>query len=271
MTIIKAKNSIEAYKALSKSKNINEITGRSGRPDLSKFVTDQMSKRIKINKNSVVVDIGCGDGEYLLKSTKNLFGKFNGKLIGILPSYEEIERVKKHLKITRIKEMPAITIKFGTTNETNLPTSYSDITVCNGVLCLAGTSLEDIKLALSEFSRITKKGGDLYIGEIPNKDESGNKKYGDSILRWLYWVLKNESLISFFKKLIKLLIALFTSEPFIVYTQKTAFFMEPKSFIKLVGDYGFEIKEYNKHLEINKKGFEYESKSRWDYLFVKIS
>jgi len=99
MTIIKARNSIEAYKALSKSKNINEITGRTGRPDLSQFVTDQMSKKIKINKNSVVVDIGCGDGEYLLKSTKNLLGKFNGELIGILPSYEEIDRVKKHLKL----------------------------------------------------------------------------------------------------------------------------------------------------------------------------
>ena len=45
--------------------------------------------------------------------------------------------------------------------------------------------------------------------------------------------------------------------------------MEPNNFIKLVGHYGFEINEYNKHLEIDEKGSEYLSKTRWNYLFIK--
>jgi hypothetical protein len=39
MAIHKAANLIEVYRAKAKSKDINELTGRIGRPDLTRFVT----------------------------------------------------------------------------------------------------------------------------------------------------------------------------------------------------------------------------------------
>ena len=272
MTIVKAKDSIEAYRALANAKNINEMTGRTGRPDLTDFVTSQMSKKIQVKKNSTIVDIGCGDGQYLLKSTKNLIEKFKGKLIGILPTQEEMRRLKKHLKMSRsvkISLNPKISIKIGNFKNTNLPKSYSDIIVCNGVLNLAGTSLEDIKIAFSEFSRIAKKNCVLFIGEMPERNEFSGKDYKNSIFIWLYWVFKNLGIRIFFKKVKQTILALLTKEPFIIYPKKNFFFMKPENFIKLAKQYNFGIKEYYRHLEIDENGKEYFSNSRLNYLFFK--
>lgn len=271
MTILKAKDSIEAYKALANSKNINGMTGRIGRPDLTDFVTSQMSKKIQVSKNFTIVDIGCGDGQYLIKSTKNLKEKFKGKLIGILPTEEEKIRLRKHLKMSQFVKIitnPKILIKIGNFENTNLPTSYSDIIVCNGVLNLAGTSLEDIKIAFSEFSRIAKKNCVLFIGEMPVRNEFLGKDYKNSIFSWLYWVFKNLGIRIFFRSVKQTILALLTKEPFIIYP-KNHFFIKPENFIKLARQYNFEIKEYYRHLEIDENGKEYFSNSRLNYLFFK--
>ena len=63
MAIYKTKNLVETYRA--KEKDINALTGRTGRPDLNKFVIGQMIQKIKVRPNSVLVDIGCGDGLFL--------------------------------------------------------------------------------------------------------------------------------------------------------------------------------------------------------------
>jgi hypothetical protein len=149
-----------------------------------------------------------------------------------------------------------------------LPTSYSDIIVCNGVLNLAGTSLGDIKIAFLEFFRIAKKKSVLFIGEMPARNEFLGKDYKNSIFIWLYWVFRNLGIRIFFKRVKQTILALLTKEPFIIYP-KNNFFMKPENFIKLAKQYNFEIKEYYRHSEIDENGKEYFSNSRFNYLFFK--
>lgn len=269
MTIIKFKNSIEIYRALAKSKNINEISGRSGRPDLTNFISSEMSKNIKIKKNSFVVDIGCGDGQFLIKSLNKFKSKFKGKLIGILPTLEEVNLLKKHLKKRGNLYRSFISLKLGNYKNTMLPSSFSDITICNGVLNLAGTKKSDVIDALGEFNRITKKKGELYIGELPDVNEFQGKNYNESILLWLFWVLKNQGIFFFFKRIKQTILALFTDEPFIIYPKNNLFYIKPKDFIKLVKSFGFKIKKYQRNLEIDINGKKFFSRSRWNYLFIK--
>ena len=274
MTIIKFKNSIEIYRALAKSKDINEITGRSGRPDLTNFISSEMSKNIKIKKKSIVVDIGCGDGQFLIKSLNKFKVKFKGKLFGILPTLEEVNFLKKHLKMQKKNSKlyrSFISLKVGNYKNTKLPSSFCDITVCNGVLNLAGTKKSDVINALSEFNRITKKKGKLYIGELPDVNEFQSKDYDQSILLWLYWVIKNQGISFFFKSIKQVISALITDEPFIIYPKNYLFYIKPRDFIKLVKTYGFKVQKYQKNLEIDVNGKKFFSKSRWNYIFIKES
>ncbi len=97
MTIYKPKSYIEAYRLKAKSKDINELTGRSGRTDLTKFIVNQILSKIKLNPDTVLVDIGCGDGMLLQKANQRGIDANIGKLEGILPTEEEVTRVKEYL------------------------------------------------------------------------------------------------------------------------------------------------------------------------------
>ena len=155
MTIVRAKSIIESYRAKVRSKDINELTGRTGRSDLTKFVVNQMSLKLPVKENTILVDVGCGDGSFLLKSAENGLDGFSGKLIGLLPTVEEVSRVRNHLLIESNLKKYLLSIELGFVENTNLPDSYCDILACNGVLVL----LEDknnVISALIEFCRITK-------------------------------------------------------------------------------------------------------------------
>ena len=269
MTIIKVKNSIEAYRARAKSKDVNELTGRTGRSDLTKYVISEIIKKIPIKLNFNVLDVGCGDGQFLIESSKTINGKFTGKLIGILPTNEEVERVKSHIEKNYQNNNIPIRIDIGKLGKINLPLSYCDIIICNSVFHVANQTHEDVELALKEFKRILKIGGILFVGELPDKDENIGKDYGDSILSWLFWVLKNQGLKSFFSRLKQIIPALLSKEPFIISPKQKMFHMKPDNFISIAEKYDFELVKNYKHKEINENRIEYLSKTRWDYIFKK--
>ena len=97
MAIHKTKNLVETYRAKAGAKDINELTGRTGRPDLTRFVISQMIAKIPVNENMILVDIGCGDGLFLKKAAESGLDSYKGRLIGILPTKEEVIRVRNHL------------------------------------------------------------------------------------------------------------------------------------------------------------------------------
>ena len=268
MTILKTKNLVETYRAKAKAKDINELTGRTGRPDLTEFVITQMSLNIPVKRDTILVDIGCGDGLFLLKCAENGLDSFSGRLIGILPTTEEVSRVRNHLLQNQKNNKHLISIELGLAEQTKLPSDYCDTLVCNSVLHGGGQTIDNVKLALTEFNRIVKTGGTIFIGEMPDSDEMAGKNYGDSITSWLLWVLKNQGFKSFLTRLKQTIPAFFNNEPFVI-APKNMFYMEPKDFIALLNHHGIEVIKHYKHKEVDGLGNECESKTRWDYIGIK--
>ena len=152
--------------------------------------------------------------------------------------------------------------------KTELPDDFCDVLVCNSVLHNPGQNIEHVKQSLREFFRITKTGGSIFIGEMPDSNEMAGKKFGDSIASWLYWVLKTQGFTSFLARLKQCIVAVFSKEPFVI-SPKTMFYMPPHDFIRLLKEFKIEVKEFYKHIEIDNSGNEFESKTRWNYLCVK--
>jgi len=268
MTIIKTSSPIEAYRARAKANDINELNGRTGRPDLTDYVAQQIFMNIPFKKNTILVDVGCGSGSLLLKLFENRTNNFKGKIIGILPTTEEVLRVKSHL-INILKRTSIISIQKATIEKIKLPNNYTNIIVCNSVFNVSGLTIKKINLGLSEFVRISKKNGTIFIGELPDQDENMNKKYGDSILGWLYWVLRNQGSSEFLKRFKQIFLSIFTNEHFIIVPKNNSFFINPKRFQQLLRKHGIKIKKKYRHKEIDSNGNVYISKSRWNYICIK--
>ncbi|OAM53144.1 hypothetical protein A7981_06955 [Methylovorus sp. MM2] len=267
MSIYKFSDFVEVYRAKAKSKDINELTGRTGRPDLTNFVIDKVISKFAFKKDDVVVDIGCGDALLLQKiSQKNVDGRI-GRLIGVLPTIEEIIKVHGHLLIKDPSASGKISIELGLLdNLSNIPDNYSDKTISNSTFHILQTEVV-VDQALAEVKRITKKGGVIFIGELPAVNEFDGKNYGDSILQWLYWVLKNQGFKMFWLRLKQTLIGIFSKEPFII-APKRIFYMKPETFVRKLENLGFKVADFHKHIEIDTNGNEHESLTRWDYLLI---
>lgn len=235
---------------------------------MTEFVITQMASKIPLKRDTILVDIGCGDGLFLIKCAERGLDNYVGRLIGILPSTEEVSRVRDHLLQNKKSNEHSISIELGLAEHTSLPSEYCDVLVCNSVLHGGGQMLSGVKLALKEFNRVAKNGATIFTGEMPDSDEMSGKNYGDSITNWLVWVLKNQGWSSFGVALNQIIRTFLSSEPFVI-APKNMFYMAPKDFISLLDEYGFEVREFYKHREIDRLGNEYESKTRWNYIGVK--
>ncbi len=257
MPIVKCENFIQVYKQKARAMDINELSGRSGRPDLTLYVSQNILSAMNIRQNDVLVDIGCGDGTLL-----KLAAKTNCTAIGILPTDEEFERVSSALR----GAFPEIKILKGLAQATNLDSQTATKVVCNGVFIILPEN--DVDMALKEIARICKPKALVFIGEIPFKNEFEGKNYGDSILLWLWWVLRKRGLKAFLSQSIFTLKCIFTSEPLII-APKKHYYAAPDDFIARAAKYGLELKEKYAHREKTTAGKEIESNSRYDYVFEK--
>lgn len=261
MTIVKTKTLVETYRAKAGAKDINELTGRTGRPDLTHFVIGQIVSKLRVWKDATLVDIGCGDGQLLKRVAANGLDSYQGRLIGVLPTKEEVVRVRNHLLDTD----HLISIELGLAERTKFPNDFADVVVCNSVLHGGGQTIDNVKASLREIHRITKAGGTIFIGEVPDTDELAGRNYGDSISGWLLWVLKTQGLGQFWLRVKQTVPAFFSREPFIV-APKSMFYMPPADFVRLLEQHGIEVMEHYRHREIDPAGNVYDSTTRWDYV-----
>ena len=115
MPILKAKNSKDKYRLIAQNFiHKNELTGRGQNIRLTRLRWKYIKKNINsLNKKlSKFLDVGCGDGSFLIYSQK-IF-EYS---IGILPTKIEVKVVKK--LINKEIKNNLINIKQGLTN--NLP------------------------------------------------------------------------------------------------------------------------------------------------------
>lgn len=256
MPIVKCKDYIEVYEHKARSRDPHELSGRTGRHDLTTFVCQNIVLKLSLEPDDVLVDIGCGDGT-LLELAAN--GMLQG--IGILPTDAEIQRVRQILGASK-----TVQIRKGLAQSTGLPSDSASKLVCNGVLHLLNEAQVDD--ALKEFARVSRAHGLIFIGEMPFLDEFEGKTYGSSISAWLWWVWRNQGLAAFLRRLRETLAAAFSREPFVV-TPKSHFIATPDEFVARAGKSGLILKAHFPHREISPAGETYDSRSRRDYLFEK--
>lgn len=257
MSIVKVHSKIDKYRELAKSKNLHALSGRANRSDITEFISNYIYDKLNIVDGDRVVDIGCGDGTLLYKLINR-----DVEAIGILPTNEEVLRVQEKFSC-----VDHINIKEGLTIDTKLENASVDKIVCNGVFIALSTP-DEVKKSLNEISRISKRGAKIYIGELPFKNETEGKNYGNSISRWLLWVLKNQGIIAFIKRCIEVITAMFSQEPLII-ADKKHFFVDEQTFIDWASTFGIniEICERSKILVNNQSSA---STSRNDYVFSKV-
>lgn len=255
MAIVKCNDWIDVYKAKSKSKDVHELSGRGTRAVLTEYINDQLVNLLPLHKDNTLVDIGCGDASFLRKIAALIK---NG--IGILPSEDEKGKVIQFLG----EQFPNITIQKGLASTLPLTDHIADVIVCNGVLILL--SAEAVSEALGEIARIAKPGATVYIGEVPEKNEFAGRTYGDSIIKWLWYIYKNRGSQAFKRSVFQVLKACFTQEPFIISPQ-VHFYMESSKFIQEAKNHGLECVRYFNHWHLDENQSAIDHPTRINYLF----
>ena len=259
MTIHRPQDFVEVYRLKARAKDIHELTGRSGRPEQTKFAVDQIVSKLAFQKDDVLVDIGCGDGSLL----RRICDGGVRSATGLVPTEDELLRLQHawpELARGRVE------IKQGLSVKTELPNAFATKVVINGVL----STLEDeqaVDATLDEIRRISRPEGIVYIGEIPERNEFAGRGYEDSISKWLMWTLWHRGLGAFWRGLNETLRGLFTSYPFVI-VPKRMFWMERNRFITKLRAHGFEVLEVYRHREFRGK-VSRESLNRWNYLALR--
>lgn len=262
MPIIKIRSSQEKYRSI--AKNHIDPHQLNGRGDNKKYTEMRMNYILKNITNfrktyDNVIDIGCGDGNLLKK-----FSKIAKSCIGILPSLEEKKIVEK-----LVKPFSNIKIIHGLSNKTSVIDNSADLVICNSVLHGIGFNKSIVEESLKEFYKKIKKGGILYVGEIPNKNEMEGRNYGISFFKYLIWATKNRGLFFAFEQLKEYFFCLFSKKGYTIqppeqyYCSKSLFVdLLEKNNYKVVAIYDFMSNEEKTHARIDLK-------TRLDYLCIK--
>ena len=187
MPIRRVDNFIDAYREHAAAADLHALSGRGAQRQLTAYVNRQICDRMRFGPHDVVVDVGCGDGSLLA----SIAGAIR-QGIGIAPTNEEVERLRQAHSSHR-------NLRFETGLAESLPLTDGTATktVCNGVLML----LRDrpaVRQALGELKRISARGAQVFIGEVPDRDEAATAReaYGDSLLRWLLFSFREGGVIA---------------------------------------------------------------------------
>ncbi len=124
-----------------------------------------LRNKIKLKKNSTVLDIGCGFGNNF-----TIFKNFRSRLYGTEVTKKSANKIKNILKNNKINA----DIREG--NNQNLPfeSNYFDLVMSLNVIQYE-RSLYDINSAFNEYSRVLKRNGDIILITVAPKHYSYEK------------------------------------------------------------------------------------------------
>lgn len=265
MNIHRPKDHVEVYRIKASAADSHEMSGRTGRPDLTAFVSRQISRALDMRAEQTLVDVGCGDGS-LLRLVAREAGPFAPQaLTGVLPTAEEVKRLQQELGA----DWPQLRILQGLATSIPLPDGVADKVVLNGVLLLLGDE-QEVLICLRELHRVCKPGGHVFLGEVPDVDELAQRPYRDSIAAWLWWVLRTQGVMAFFQRSRQVLLSIFgATNPFII-VPKRLFASPPERMRELLERVGFVGVDVARHMELQSDGEVKPSPTRWNYTMRKV-
>jgi len=148
----------------------------------------------EIPKDSIICDLGCGNGRNMMNETRKFIG---------------IDNCKELLKICKCKGLDVVE---GDMCNIPLNTDSVDSLICIAAFHHLSTEERRVK-ALLEIKRVVKSGGKIVISvwskEQPDKTRRKFDKYGDTIVKWdkrgkiydrYYYIFRIEELNELFKK-----------------------------------------------------------------------
>ena len=213
MPILKVRGAVEKYKVLSNyvnKDNLHWLNGRGPEKSKTKFRNYTIFDKIKNFgfKGETMVDVGCGDGSLL-----EIFSAHFDSLIGITPTIDECAA------ISRYKSSRNVSYKVSLSDNLDIKTESVDLLVCNNVLHGIGSCEKLFRDSLQEFSRVLKREGVLFLGELPCADEYKNRSYGTSVINYLIHLFKRTSPKFCARELNRMIISSFTKRPYILQPQ----------------------------------------------------
>lgn len=263
MPIVKVFSRKEEYRVYATTYlDSNEMSGRGRNKELTERISKNIFNKIRpfIKDGFKILDFGCGNAELLKIIDKGI--QFNIKLIGTSPTDEEVIRLRREIKSRRIQLIRLEAKQLIRRKD------CIDIIIANSVLLL----MDDIDIQAFLFNSHKRLGinGVLYLGEIPEFDELSDKLYGDSIYKWILYILNTRGYRNAIKEIIKILICRLSREVFLIVPKKV-WYIEKEKFVARVESLGFKLlsdeinKLYPPELR-DKPNFQ-----RRDYVFQKIS
>ena len=243
MPIIRTSTHAEHYRlrALT-AKEIGFLSGRGPNREKTERVASNILSRVGVIPGRVVVDVGCGDGTFLGLCP-------DAERIGVLSTDEEANRVRS--------ECPNLKILNGQVqHRLPLDDHIADLTVCNGVLLLLA-DVDEARQAVLELARITKRGGIVYIGEVPEARPHGIDH--SSPARWLCTQFKYQGIRGLAAAVKDILVAA-SSKKELVFHPEPGFFAEPSTIIDIATEHSLCCEWHDRHPF---------APDRWDFLFRK--
>jgi len=271
VTLYRAKDFIDAYRVRAMSPDINDLSGRDGRPDITSHVASRLADELELCQKDVIADIGCGDGALLKVALER--GLLPGNLIGVLPTIEEVRRVNLHL----LREFPQLredVVVLGVSDATSIASDSVDKSVCNGVFLLL-PDVAAVKASLNEIARITRKGGMVLVGEVPDVAEAeitnpvpGNTAHRSAIGRALQ-VFSDKGTGEVVRRLKNRLVATIERRVHVL-SPPTTYWTSPQDFIEIADSSGLRFLRMYRSPTLTMTAEPAENETRWNYLFLRM-
>lgn len=247
------------------------MSGRIGRPDITEYISRQIADRLDVSDADTVVDVGCGDGSFLAMAFER--GVLSSHLYGILPTEEEVGRVASRLS-TEYGVAAGRVVMQGLADSIALANETATKLVCNGVFLLL-PNREAFESSLAELWRVTRPGGKVLIGEIPEVDEAAiagtateTQKPRNAAHR-AYRVFKVFGIREVLARLTRRLALIFGRERIVVVPSTSTTWLPPEEFEGIAGKLGFSIVDRYRSPLLDELKNPMASSTRWNFILEK--
>jgi len=254
MPIFRVNNYIEAYRLRAQCEDIHEMAARPDKKAVTEFVNRQILASIQPGPEDFLVDIGCGDATLLRLACTG-----TPKCVGIVGTLEEKRRLES--------AFPGLRFLAGEAQRLPLESGIATKIVCNATLFYLPSEVA-VVAALREMARIARSGATVWVGEIPEIDESVHygAYQGASMLGLLWHLLSHNGIRSFAGMIRRCLKATFGSDR-IVLNSARPYHGGPDKMVALAERSGLRLQTYFRHKDLDSQGTVVDSRFRYDYIF----